>query len=92
MQYNENEIDKILQEYKLSDEEHKELYNTIKRIWTLDKFPVENPIAVIIGGQTGAGKSGIISYSQKMFDDRNAIRFVRIFFMSLKNILNYIQK
>ena len=49
MQYNENEIEKILQEYKLSDEEHKELYNTIKRIWTLDKFPVENPIAVIIG-------------------------------------------
>ena len=73
MQYNENEIDKILQEYKLSDEEHKELYNTIKRIWTLDKFPVKNPIAVIIGGQTGAGKSGIISYSQKMFDDRNVI-------------------
>ena len=70
MQYNENEIDKILQEYKLSDEEHKELYNTIKRIWTLDKFPVKNPIAVIIGGQTGAGKSGIISYSQKMFDDK----------------------
>ena len=58
MQYNENEIEKILQEYKLSDEEHKELYNTIKRIWTLDKFPVENPIAVIIGGQTGAAFPG----------------------------------
>ena len=61
MKYNEQEIEKILKEYKLNDEDHEYLYETIKRIWTLDKFPVENPIAVIIGGQTGAGKSGSIS-------------------------------
>lgn len=73
MKYNEQEIEKILKEYKLNDEDHEYLYETIKRIWTLDKFPVENPIAVIIGGQTGAGKSGIISYSQKMFEDGNVI-------------------
>ena len=45
----------------------------IKRIWTDDKFPVKNPIAIIIGGQTGAGKSGIISYSKKMFEDGNVV-------------------
>lgn len=67
------EVEEILKEYKLSEEEHDELYDMIKRIWTADKFPVKNPIAVIIGGQTGAGKSGIISYSQKMFEDGNVV-------------------
>lgn len=67
------EVEEILKEYKLSEEEHDELYGMIKRIWTADKFPVKNPIAVIIGGQTGAVKSGIISYSQKMFEDGNVV-------------------
>lgn len=70
---NDKEVEKILKEYKLSEEEHNELYGMIKRIWTADKFPVKNPIAVIIGGQTGSGKSGIISYSQKMFEDGNVV-------------------
>ena len=63
MNSNQEEKEKILKRYKLSETEHNNLYEMIKRIWTDDKFPVENPIAIIIGGQTGAGKSGIISYS-----------------------------
>lgn len=73
MKYSDEEIDNILEKYKLTEEEHNELYKMIKRIWTASNFPVENPIAVIIGGQTGAGKSGIISYSQKMFEDGNVV-------------------
>lgn len=70
---NKRELEEILERYKLTNEEHDYLYNIIKRIWTLQKYPVSNPIAVIIGGQTGAGKSGIISYSQKMFEDGNVV-------------------
>lgn len=73
MEYSEQRTNKILEKYKLTEQEHEYLYQMIKRIWTSDKFPVENPIAVIIGGQTGAGKSGIISYSQKMFEDGNVV-------------------
>ena len=65
--------EEILKKYKLSDEEHNQYYQTIKRIYTGGKIPVDNPIAVIIGGQTGAGKSGIIGYSTKMFMDENVI-------------------
>ena len=63
----------ILEKYKLTEEEHKQYYEIIKRIYTGGKIPVENPIAVIIGGQTGAGKSGVIGYSTKMFKDENVI-------------------
>lgn len=73
MDNSKEKIEELLNKYKLTQEEHDYLYNIIKRIWTSDKFPVENPIAIIIGGQTGAGKSGIISYSQKMFEDGNVV-------------------
>jgi len=63
----------ILKKYKLSEEEHELYYQIIKRTYTSGKTPVKNPIAVIIGGQTGAGKSGLIGYSTKMFTDGNVI-------------------
>lgn len=65
--------EEILKKYKLSEVEHEHYYDIIKRIYTSGKIPVENPIAVIIGGQTGAGKSGLIGYSTKMFTDGNVI-------------------
>ena len=68
----ENEQD-ILKKYKLTEKEHNDYYNIIKRIYTDGKVPVENPISVIIGGQTGAGKSAIIGYSTRMFEDENVV-------------------
>ena len=68
----ENE-EEILKKYKLTEQEHENYYKLIKQIWTDEKYPVDNPIAVIIGGQTGAGKSGIIAYSKKMFFDDNVV-------------------
>ena len=69
----ENETRDLLAKYKLSQEEHDRIYETIKRVWTFAKYPTNDKIAVIIGGQTGAGKSGIISYSMKMFEDGNVV-------------------
>lgn len=65
--------EEILGKYRLSKEVHDFYYEIIKRTYTSGKTPVENPIAVIIGGQTGAGKSSIIGYSTKMFSDGNVI-------------------
>lgn len=70
---NKENIEEILNKYKLSEEEHDYYYQIIKRFYLQDKLPVENPVAVIIGGQTGAGKSGIIGYSTEMFEDNNVI-------------------
>ena len=67
------EEQEILRKYKLSEQEHDLYYKIIKRTYTSGKIPVQNPTAVIIGGQTGAGKSGLIGYSTKMFKDGNVI-------------------
>lgn len=50
MNYSEKEIEEVLNKYKLTEDEHKKYYEVIKRLWTADQYPVENPIAVIIGG------------------------------------------
>lgn len=63
----------ILEKYKLSEEEHNFYYDIIKRTYTGGKIPTQNPIAVIIGGQTGAGKSSLIGYSTEMFSDDNVV-------------------
>ncbi len=70
MQENEEEI---LKKYKLTEQEHEMYYRIIKRTYTGGKTPQKHPISVIIGGQTGAGKSGILGYSTKMFKDDNVV-------------------
>lgn len=65
--------EEIFKKYKLTEDEHNEYYDTIKRIYVGGKTPQKNPIAIIVGGQTGAGKSGILGYSSKMFGDNNVI-------------------
>ena len=57
--FSDEEKNEIYRKYKLSEEEHMELYGKIKKIWTMDKTPVDNPVAVIVGGQTGKRKTGL---------------------------------
>ena len=65
--------EEILKKYKLSEEVHSFYYDIIKRTYTSGKTPVKNPIAIIIGGHTGAGKSSLIGYSTEMFSDDNVV-------------------
>lgn len=87
--------EEILKKYKLTKEEHDEYYQTIKRIYVGGKTPEKNPISIIVGGQTGAGKSGILGYSTKMFNKDNVIIInsdeLSHFILKVKKLLNYIQ-
>ena len=65
--------EELLKKYKLTEEEHNQYYDTIKRIYLGGKTPQKNPVAIIVGGQTGSGKTGILGYSSKMFVDDNVI-------------------
>ena len=66
-------LDEIKKKYKLSDEEYNEKYNLIKKIFFKDKTSMNRPIAIIVGGQTGAGKGLLISNAKKQFEDDNVI-------------------
>lgn len=60
----------IIEKYTISEEKKDEIFNAIIQNLTLNAQPIENPIAIIVGGQCGAGKSGLMAYSHKMFDNR----------------------
>ncbi len=65
--------EEILRMHSISEEEKAKIGKIAEGILTIDKKPVKNPICVIVGGQTGAGKSGLMAYSSKMFPDDNVI-------------------
>lgn len=65
--------EEIFKKYKLTDFEHNRIYDEIKNIYIAGMQPQEHPVSVIVGGQPGSGKSGLLGYSSKMFPDNNVI-------------------
>lgn len=62
-----NDIEKVKKEYKLNKNEYEEMYQNARKIVFQNAKVYKNPIAIIVGGQTGAGKGGIDVYSKKEF-------------------------
>lgn len=85
--FTEQSLNLILNKYNISKEElvsiikgyeltQSELDNTVEKIYnTLIKgvYPKKQPIAVIVGGQSGGGKTAIIGYVSKCFKDNCVI-------------------
>lgn len=59
--------------YKLSKEEHELIYQQILKSEFGSSTSNENPSIVILGGQPGCGKSGIIQLSKNDFSDGNVV-------------------
>ena len=58
----------IKEKYKLSDEEHNEIYKKIEKEVFANSTPQDQPIAVIVGGQPGCGKGGVIAYTKNQVE------------------------
>lgn len=58
----------IKDKYKLSEEEHMEIYKQIEQEVFGRVAPDSKPVAIIVGAQPGAGKGSIISYSKKQME------------------------
>ena len=65
------DIEEIKQKYKLNNYEYEEMYQKTRKIIFGNAKTYKNPIAILIGGQTGAGKGGIDVYSKKEFKEQN---------------------
>lgn len=58
----------IKDKYKLSEEEHMEIYKQIEQEVFGRVAPDSKPVAIIVGAQPGAGKGSIISYSKRQME------------------------
>lgn len=67
------ELEEIKKRYKLTNEEHDEIQQAILRIWFYDKFPVENPKAIIDIAPPASGKTGLNGFGKDQFFDNNVV-------------------
>lgn len=67
------DLESVKKKYKLSEEEHIEIGEQIKRIYLFDKYPVENPKAIIDIAPPASGKTGLNSYGCEQFEDNNVV-------------------
>ena len=80
---NEEIKEKVRQLYHLTDAQIKEV--TENAIFTLKKFysPSEKPMVVIVGGQSGSGKTALIHYTSEMSDNRKFVKIDNDYFRSI---------
>lgn len=58
----------IKDKYKLSEEEHNKIYKEIEKEVFVNSTPQDEQIAIIVGGQPGCGKGGVIAYTKNQVE------------------------
>ncbi|HCC07064.1 MAG TPA: hypothetical protein DEP72_02700 [Clostridiales bacterium] len=66
-------LEKICEYYKLSEEEHKRIGNSINELMLSGKVSEQRPIAIIDIAPPGSGKTGLNGYALKQFKNDNLI-------------------
>lgn len=59
-------LESLKSHYRLSNIEFQEIQQLINKIYTNQVSPADEPIAIILGGQPGAGKSELITAAQHL--------------------------
>jgi hypothetical protein len=59
--------------FQLSPSKHEAIFQKIELHHFADTLPVDHPHAIILGGQPGAGKSGLLEASKQDFSDQNVV-------------------
>ena len=70
----------IMEKYALSPEKIEEIKDTIISVLSYDKTPSDKPLAIVVGGQSGAGKTALINYTAQMSTQRNFVQIDNDFF------------
>ncbi|MBR4003821.1 MAG: zeta toxin family protein [Clostridia bacterium] len=70
----------IIKKYALTEEQINEITLNILNTLTYNKLPNQSPLAIVVGGQPGAGKTALINYTSKMSSERKFITVDNDFF------------
>ena len=79
-EYNKEKIEKIVNKYKLSQKEYDDLLRTVIQVMAVDKIGSSNPLAIIVGGQQGSGKTALINYTSLISSKREFVIIDNDFF------------
>lgn len=75
MQFNKNNmtIERLIEEYKLSEDEHQRIGNIINQNMLFGKVTSQNPVAIIDIGPPGSGKTGLNGYAVNQFAEEGIV-------------------
>lgn len=72
----------IMDMYALTPEQVEAIKANIIGVLSYDKQPSSNPLMVVVGGQSGAGKTALINYTSQMSSQRDFVQIDNDFFRS----------
>ena len=78
--YTKEQIDEIVSKYTLSQKQYEKVLRTVIEVMSADKVPSDNPLAIIVGGQSGAGKTALINYTNNISSKREFVTIDNDFF------------
>lgn len=72
----EEKIKELINKYKLSEQEHNNIYEIIRKYYLQNAKKSDNPIAIIVGAQPGSGKGSLIGYSKNYFKNPDDVLII----------------
>lgn len=70
----------VMKMYRLPEEQVQSIKETIIRVMAKDIVPSKRPLAIVVGGQSGAGKTALINYTSGMSTKREFVQIDNDFF------------
>ena len=80
MEYTQEQISEVVKKYSLNPKEIAEITKTVIGVLASDKIASDNPLAIIVGGQSGSGKTALINYTTFISSNREFITIDNDFF------------
>ena len=70
----------IMAKYALTDEQIKNITQTVISALSYDKEPSDRPLTIVVGGQSGSGKTALINYTSQISSQRSFVQIDNDFF------------
>ena len=78
--------------YHLTDEQLQQITKNIISVMAKDLLPSKNPLAIVVGGQSGSGKTALINYTSQLSTKREFIQIDNDFFRGFHPKVDEIKK
>ena len=79
-EYTKEQINDIVNKYTLNQQEYEKVLRTVVEVMSSDKIPSNRPLAIVVGGQSGAGKTALINYTTNISTRREFVIIDNDFF------------
>lgn len=78
--FTKEEVEAIIKKYTLNEKEYNRILKTVIQVMSSDKVVSDRPLAIIVGGQQGSGKTALINYTSTISSKREFVIIDNDFF------------